>query len=368
MTMTSRSSRPADRSCPRVLEVSTTGDPATSRIIEDPAVPGRGESVLRVHQFAMTSNNVSYVRAREQLGHGRAFPAAPGWMRVPVWGEATVVDGVGDGVPAGTRVIGYFPMAGSVAMSLEPRPDGTLVETSARRAHLAPVYQHYRVVDAPTDGLEFATLHIEALASALVPDLVGAGVDHVLISSAGSKTGQALAFLLAREGVACTGLTRDRSAVGQDGLTVFEYQELSSVAVPPGTVFLDLAGDPRLRARIVAQCGGAVAHTLALGGTRLTGRSRRSRKVRQLRRCAATAPAHAWPRWNANGARRRYGSCGTGPGTGFSRGLATSSSSVASMVSVRLPRSGRRSCGGSTGPERCASSRPSSVVSRGIAV
>lgn len=271
MTMTSRSSRPADRSYSRVLEVSTTDDPGTSRIIEDPAVPGRGESVLRVHQFAMTSNNVSYVRAREQLGHGRAFPAAPGWMRVPVWGEATVVDGVGDGVPDGTRVIGYFPMAGSVAMSLEPRAGGTLVETSARRAHLAPVYQHYRVVDAPTDGLEFATLHIEALASALVPDLVGAGVDHVLISSAGSKTGQALAFLLAREGVACTGLTRDRSAVGQDGLTLFEYQELSSVAVPPGTVFLDLAGDPQLRARVVAQCGGAVAYMLALGGTRLTG-------------------------------------------------------------------------------------------------
>lgn len=225
-----------------------------------------------------------------------------------------------------------------------------------------------RVAAGFDDGLEFATLHIEALASALVPDLVGAGVDHVLISSAGSKTGQALAFLLVREGVACTGLTRDRSAVGQDGLTVFEYQELSSVAVPPGTVFLDLAGDPRLRARIVAQCGGAVAHTLALGGTRLTGAippQQEGPAARPVRRYSAGPRLAEMERERGAEAVRLLRDRTRHRLLAWARdqlvvrrldGLA-----AAAAVWPTIVR-------GSTGPERCASSRPSSVVSRGIAV
>ncbi|WP_224391476.1 DUF2855 family protein [Pseudonocardia sp. ICBG1293] len=272
MTTTSRPPARAGRGHSRVLEVSTAAGPGTTRVVDEPLAPtDRGTSVLRIHRFAVTSNNVSYFRTRDQLGHGRAFPAASGWMRVPVWGDATVVDGASGGPREGTRVIGYLPMATTVAMSLEPRTDGTLVETSAGRSHLPPIYQQYRVVESPADGLELATLHIEALASALVPDLVGAGVEHVLISSAGSKTGQALAFLLAEAGVACTGLTGDRSAPGGNAAALVGYDDLSSLSVPPGSVFLDIAGDPRLRGRIVAQCGGALARTLGIGGTRLAG-------------------------------------------------------------------------------------------------
>ena len=48
--------------------------------------PGRDGVVLRIDTFALTSNNVTYAVAPEQLGYWNFFPSdRPGWGRVPVW-------------------------------------------------------------------------------------------------------------------------------------------------------------------------------------------------------------------------------------------------------------------------------------------
>jgi hypothetical protein len=55
-------------------------------------------------------NNITYAAFGDVMSYWSFFPAESGWGRIPVWGFAAVDASNVDGLVAGERVYGYFPM------------------------------------------------------------------------------------------------------------------------------------------------------------------------------------------------------------------------------------------------------------------
>ena len=50
-----------------------------------------GQVRVRVDQFALTANNITYAAFGEAMNYWNFYPAAGGWGRIPVWGFGTVL-------------------------------------------------------------------------------------------------------------------------------------------------------------------------------------------------------------------------------------------------------------------------------------
>lgn len=228
------------------------------------AQPGDGDVVLAVERFALTANNVTYAVMGDALQYWRFFPTdAEGQGIVPAWGTATVVASEHAEVSVGERWYGFVPMASH--LTVRPGRVGAVevVDASPHREDLAGVYQRYQRLDA--DPLhDPATLDLELLyrplfttafllAEALVGDAGGEPHEVVVVTSASSKTGSALAHLLRGRDVAVVGVTSQSNVehVTASGLydRVLAYGELEGLADLDGrAAVVDLAG----RADVVA--------------------------------------------------------------------------------------------------------------------
>src|SRR5262249_56516370 len=82
--------------------------------------PHAGQVLLRIDRFGFTANNITYVTLGDRFSYWSFFPAADGWGRIPVWGFATVLESACDGIAAGERFFGYYPMSSHGVM--EPTP------------------------------------------------------------------------------------------------------------------------------------------------------------------------------------------------------------------------------------------------------
>ena len=89
------------------------------RVVQRSLELTEGTALLRVDQFAVTANNVTYAAFGDMMSYWNFFPTGDdGWGIVPVWGFADVVESRCDGVREGERVYGYFPM--STHLVVEP--------------------------------------------------------------------------------------------------------------------------------------------------------------------------------------------------------------------------------------------------------
>ena len=74
-----------------------------------------GQILVKIDQFAFTSNNITYAAAADMVGYWKFFPAmgkdSEGNGVIPVWGFADVVESNVPGIPIGDRLFGYFPPA-----------------------------------------------------------------------------------------------------------------------------------------------------------------------------------------------------------------------------------------------------------------
>ena len=90
---------------------------STVRLVEAP--PGRlrpGQARLRAHQFALTSNNITYAVFGDMMNYWDFFPANSAtdeivWGRVPGWGCGDIVESTVGDLAEDTRVHGYLPMS-----------------------------------------------------------------------------------------------------------------------------------------------------------------------------------------------------------------------------------------------------------------
>jgi NADPH:quinone reductase-like Zn-dependent oxidoreductase len=215
-----------------------------------------GQARLRVDQFALTANNVTYAVFGDAMAYWQFFPADEGWGRVPVWGFADVEESQVDGLRVGDRVYGYLPMASHLVVTPSRISESGFVDDAPHRAALPPVYNQYQRVTAggvhdPKREREYAILRPLFMTSFLIDDWLTDddmfGAESVVIASASSKTALGLAQLLSAKGsVEVVGLTSTGNAdfvrsVGYYDRTV-EYDRLGELRSATPTVFVDMAG------------------------------------------------------------------------------------------------------------------------------
>jgi hypothetical protein len=239
-----------------------------------------GQALLAVAAFGLTSNNITYAEFGQRMSYWSFFPAEDDWGRVPVWGFAEVTDSRHEALEAGTRVYGYLPPSTDLVVTPARVDERGFVDGSPHRANLPAAYNGYLRVDAdPVYDAQHEDhqmlLRPLFFTSYLIDDflqdsgLLSSGT--VVLSSASSKTANALAFLLARRsGIEVVGLTSPRSVEFVRALDVYDrvvaYQDVDSLPEQPA-VYVDMAGDAEVRGAVHEHYGERLTHSSVVGAT-----------------------------------------------------------------------------------------------------
>jgi NADPH:quinone reductase-like Zn-dependent oxidoreductase len=252
-----------------------------TRVVEsEPPALEPGQALIEVDRFGLTTNNVTYALVGEAMSYWDFFPTEEAWGRVPVWGFGEVVASEADGVDQGTRVFGYLP-PGTHLVVRPDRPKATdFIDASPHRTELPAAYNRYARVAADPfydERNEDQQMLLWPLyfTSALIDDFLDDegffGAEAVLISSASSRTSSALAFLLSRrDGAQVVGLTSPGNVEFVQGLDVYDravpYEDLASLE-RRSAVYVDIAGDAKLRGAIHDHYGDELKHDAVVGFT-----------------------------------------------------------------------------------------------------
>jgi hypothetical protein len=257
----------------------------STRLLDvEPAALAEGQALLRVDAFGLTANNITYAAAGDLLGYWTFFPAPDlgdgvNWGRVPVWGFADVVEARCDGVEEGERLFGYLPMATELVVEPVRVHTGHLVDGSAHRSALPPVYNRYVRCAAdpgydPAHEPEQMLYRPLFLTSFLIDDFL-ADDDRfegaaVVLGSASSKTAFGTAHLLHRRGVDVIGLTSARNLDFVQGLGCYDqvaaYDDIAGL--PTGAaVFVDMSGDAAVVRAVHEHYGDDLAASYMVGIT-----------------------------------------------------------------------------------------------------
>ena len=216
----------------------------------------------------------------DEMNYWDFFPAGDGWVRMPVWGFADVTASMANGVPEGTRIFGYLP------------PPPTWSSGRTGRAHKTsstppPIAPSCRPPTTATSGWrgcpctrsdnEDQQMLLWPLYLHVVPDRRLSRRRGVLRRQAAvalqrlEPTSSALAYLLdKREGIEVVGLTSPRNVEFTESLGVYDrvvpYEELESLDRDPA-VYVDMAGDARVRSAVHGHWGDRLKHSAAVGLT-----------------------------------------------------------------------------------------------------
>ncbi len=240
-----------------------------------------GEVLLAIDTFSLTANNVTYGAMGEAMKYFEFFPAPEGWGKVPAWGYADVVRSEAEGVEAGARVFGFFPMASHVVFEPGKVSETGFVDQAAHRTELPAVYNRYGFATAasgdtperePSIAL-FAPLFTTAfLAHDWLNEMEFFGARRLLISSASSKTALGLAWSIQRFSkgeVELIGLTStgNMDFVAGTGYydKVVSYETLADLSQTEPTAYLDFSGNAGLRERIHRHLGDSLVNSTVVG-------------------------------------------------------------------------------------------------------
>jgi uncharacterized protein DUF2855 len=226
---------------------------------------------------------------RDTMNYGDFFPAQEGWVRMPVWGFATVAASTREGVEEGQRVYGYLPPMSYLVVSPNRIDEQGFIDAAPHRANLPSAYNGYRLTSGdPMYDSDYEDQQILLwplyFTSWLIDDFLAAseffGAGTAVLSSASSRTSSALAYPLSkRDGVEVVGLTSPRNVEFTEGLGVYDrvvtYDEIDSLDREPA-VFVDMAGNAEVRGAVHSHFGDELKHSAAVGITHrgeLTGSS-----------------------------------------------------------------------------------------------
>jgi hypothetical protein len=241
------------------------------------------ESLLvKVDRFAFTANNITYAMAGDQLKYWHLFPAPAGYGNIPVWGFGDVIASRHPNISEGERLFGYFPMATHLVIEAADVSKRGLRDAAAHRQVAAPVYNAYSRVSgdpafAGRQGDYQALLRPLFMLSFLVDDLLKEneffGATSVILSSASSKTAFGLAHLLhtQRQPVRVIGLTSAGNVDFVKSLGCYDevvtYDAISSMPADQTTVFIDMAGNAKLRGDLHRHFGDKLTYSSRVGLT-----------------------------------------------------------------------------------------------------
>jgi Protein of unknown function (DUF2855) len=259
-------------------------DLSQTRLETVPSVPLQsGQLRLGIERFALTSNNITYASFGQAMAYWDFYPRAGAWGVIPVWGFAQVLESACEGIEAGERFYGYFPMGNEVVLTpAQVSPQGFTV-TEGQRAQLAAVYNQYSNCAQDT----FYPHGSEALQCLLRPLFVTSwliddflvdqgffGSEAVLLSSASSKTAYGAAFCLAQRQAGqrprILGLTSASNLAFCQSLGCYDevltYEDLPQLPVRMPCTYVDMAGNAALRLRLHSHLQN-LRYSCSVGGT-----------------------------------------------------------------------------------------------------
>ena len=239
-----------------------------------------GEVLLGVDAFGLTTNNITYALMGEAMRYWNFFPADDGWAHLPVWGFADVTASKAEGVPDGTRVYGYLPTATHLVVRPDRASETDFVDVTPHRVDLPAAYNRYlrtegnAVYQEENEDYEILLWPLyftSFLIDDFLEDEAMFGAKLAILSSASSRTTSALAYLLhQREGIEVVGLTSPGNVEFTEGLGVYDgvvsYAELESIEREPA-IYVDVAGDARVRSAVHGHWGDDLKHSAAVGIT-----------------------------------------------------------------------------------------------------
>ena len=250
-----------------------------------------GEVRLAVQRFALTANNITYAAFGDAMNYWKFFPTADSaWGCIPVWGFADVTESRCDGVAAGQRFYGYYPMASHVTLQPARVTVNGFYDAAPHRAELHPVYNQY-VLSSADPLYSASTENVQALlrplfiTSFLIDDFLadndffgaceGGKTAVMLLSSASSKTAYGTAFQLAKRsaqdgGIEVVGLTSTGNLAFCESLgcyhRVLTYDQLDQIADDAPCIYVDFAGNANLRHDIHSRFKN-LKYSCSIGGT-----------------------------------------------------------------------------------------------------
>lgn len=249
----------------------------------DRAVPelSDGDVLLKVDRVGMTANNVTYALEGDSLGYWSFFPADDGWGRLPLWGYADVVESRAPGIEVGGRVYGYLPTSSHLVVRPERVGTTAFSDGSEHRAGLPPVYNRYTLTSGdPSYSPEDEDLQILYrplfFTSFMLDDFLDDndyfGAERIVMASASSKTGYGTAFCLALRDrrPRLIALTSGDNVEFTTSLGLYDevvsYDELESIPPQSSTLYLDFAGNQKLRTRVHEHFGQHLVYDSLVGG------------------------------------------------------------------------------------------------------
>lgn len=246
-----------------------------------------GQARLRIDQFALTANNVTYAALGEAMRYWQFFPTPRARFGcVPVWGFATVVESRAAGVLEGQRCFGFWPMSSHHIAQVQQVDENGYVEAAPHRLELAATYNQVAFCAAESGPAAWheplqALLRPQFVTSFLIDDFLAEheyfGARQVLISSASSKTAYGLALCLAgrrthgQAGVRVSGLTAAANVGFARGLGCYDrlhcYDDLHDLDPAVPTVYIDLSGSAVQQLAVHHHFRGALSYSCTVGGT-----------------------------------------------------------------------------------------------------
>lgn len=259
-----------------LYEVQSAGQELSS--LED------GEVLMKIEKYALTTNNITYAVSGSKLRYWDFFPADDTWGIIPAWGFGEVIESKHPDVPVGERCYGYFPMSSHLKAKPIKVNEAGFRDGIAHRNPLPPIYNYYmRVNNNPAfhPSTEDFIPIIQPLftTSFLIYHFLKEQsffeAEQVVLTSASSKTGLALAFMLSQhkevDGKKIVGLTSPSNvefvkSVGYYD-EVIEYDNYTTELAQEGTVIVDFAGKTQLLEDMGAQLADHLKHIALIGIT-----------------------------------------------------------------------------------------------------
>jgi hypothetical protein len=244
-----------------------------------------GQARLRIDQFALTSNNITYAAFGDAMKYWDFFPSdQPAHGCIPVWGFATVIESHSVGLPNGTRCFGCWPMGSHLVVTPASLDSRGFIDAAPHRAALPGAYRHVQLCAAdPADravhDARQALLRPLFTTSFLIDDFLAEhrffGAQQVLLSSASSKTAYGTALCVSARKhdarVIVTGMTSRANLAFTESLGCYDrvlaYDDLGTLDRELPTVYVDLSGSAMQRLAVHAHFSGALSYSCSVGGT-----------------------------------------------------------------------------------------------------
>ncbi len=268
-------------------------DLTQTQLLQSEAAPLQAGKVrLRIDLFSLTANNITYASFGDAMKYWDFYPREDEWGVIPVWGFANVTESLCEGITAGQRFYGYFPMSDEVVLT-PARVGATGFSVSdGPRGQLAAVYNSYSNCAADpfyAHGSEAVQCLLRPLfiTSWLIDDFLADnsffGSEAVLLSSASSKTAYGTAFCLSQRPKAerpkIIGLTSPGNVAFSESLGCYDqiitYDQLETLSASTPATYVDYAGNAALRLRIHTHfkelkysCSVGGTHVQELGGAK----------------------------------------------------------------------------------------------------